>query len=254
MAGTTRARDGLIPLLAFAGAMVLLHLLGRGTLAAPPLGSLAGLRRWAVEQDPTTVAMVVVRLLSLAVGYHLLFTSLMAVLGQVLRTPRLVTIAEAMTLPMFRSTAGRLAGLAISASTFVGGVLPTAGAAPALEVTVAAPLPTSDNTGPTLIERVAIPPTSAPGTTETTATIRAVVPSSVPTAEATPTMHRVQPGDHLWAIAETTLEIALGRAPTDAEVAPFWRLVIQANPDLVDPDLIFPGQVLVVPPASRPPA
>ena len=249
-----RPRAAMGSLAGFALAMAALHLLGRGALAGPPLGSIEALTSWTAAQDPTVIAMVAVRLAALAMGYHLLLTTVLVVIGRALRAPRLVTFADAMTLPMFRSTAGRLAGLAISASTIVGGgALPSEGATPAPVASFAAPLPTSAGTGPVLIERVALPPSVVPAD-GTTATIRVVAPPSMPAAPPAPTLHRVRPGDHLWGIAEHAMATALGRAPTDAEVDPFWRQVIAANPDLVDPDLIFPGQLVVVPPVPRAPA
>lgn len=58
----------------------------------------------------------------------------------------------------------------------------------------------------------------------------------------------VAPGDHLWSIAERTLTTRLGRAPSDAEVVPFWLQLIEVNRDRVaDPDLIFVDQVLRLP-------
>lgn len=49
----------------------------------------------------------------------------------------------------------------------------------------------------------------------------------------------VQPGDHLWSIAERS-------APGD--VVPYWVALVEANRDrLADPDLVLPGQVLVLP-------
>lgn len=251
-----RTRTAIASLVGFAAAMAMLHHLGRGTLAGPPMGSIAALTRWATDLDPAVLAMVAVRLAALAVGYHLLLTTVLVVIGRAVRAPRLVAIADAMTLPMFRTTAGRLAGLAISASAVVGGALPSAGAAPTPAATHATPQPTSTGTGPVLIERVALPPGTATAdpAPATTATIRAVPPPLVPGAAPAPTLHRVRPGDHLWGIAEEAVGAALGRAPTDAEVDPFWRQVITVNPDLVDPDLIFPGQVVVVPPVPQPPA
>lgn len=237
----------------FGGAMAALHQLGHGILAGPPLGSIAALVGWATDRDPAVVAMVLLRLLSLAVGYHVLVTTLMVVIGRVVHAPRLVTLADAMTLPMFRGTAGRLAGLAISTAAVVGGTLPTGGTAPAAVATPAAPAPGDAVMGPLLIERVALPPGNTPSAGSTTATIRAVTQAAVPTAAPAPSLHRVKPGDHLWGIAEEAVRAALGRTPSDAEVDPFWRQVILANPDLVDPDLIFPGQVVVVPPVPRPP-
>ena len=84
-------------------------------------------------------------------------------------------------------------------------------------------------------------------------------PALAPQAEAPPMDQAtdrwvVAPGDHLWGIAEETLADHLGRAPTDAEVVPYWRLVIEANRDRLvhrdDPDLILPGQELVLPPVG----
>jgi nucleoid-associated protein YgaU len=58
------------------------------------------------------------------------------------------------------------------------------------------------------------------------------------------------PGDHLWAIATRTVAERLGRAPTDAEIVPYWTRLIDANRDRLatgDPDLIFVGQVFRLP-------
>ena len=63
-------------------------------------------------------------------------------------------------------------------------------------------------------------------------------------------------GDHLWSIAQETLEDVWSRNDlTDAEIVPYWRAVIDANADRLvepgNPDLILPGQILVLP---EPPA
>ena len=61
----------------------------------------------------------------------------------------------------------------------------------------------------------------------------------------------MQPGDHLWSIAEREVTLRIGSDVTDAEVARYWFRLIEANRDrLVDPDdtdLILPGQELVLP-------
>lgn len=63
---------------------------------------------------------------------------------------------------------------------------------------------------------------------------------------------RIEPGDHLWAVAAETLRDEWGRPPTDREVLGYWQTLLDANHErLVDPtnpDLVFPGQVLVLPP------
>lgn len=63
----------------------------------------------------------------------------------------------------------------------------------------------------------------------------------------------VAPGDHLWKLAADRLEEVLGRSPNAAEIAPYWREVVEANRDRIrsgDPDLIFPEERLVLPPVS----
>jgi nucleoid-associated protein YgaU len=71
-------------------------------------------------------------------------------------------------------------------------------------------------------------------------------------AAAAPTSWTVRPGEHFWAVAERVLADTWQRAPSDGEIVPYWRSLIDANrqslhdPD--NPDLLFPGQVLVVPP------
>lgn len=61
----------------------------------------------------------------------------------------------------------------------------------------------------------------------------------------------VQPGDHLWGIAEQVLAERGDADPTDREVHRYWVQLIRANTDrLVDPDnpdLILPGQRMALP-------
>jgi len=59
-------------------------------------------------------------------------------------------------------------------------------------------------------------------------------------------------GDSFWSMAERTLGDAWSRAPTAAEVVPYWSRLVDANrsrlADPARPDLIFAGQVFVIPP------
>ncbi len=61
----------------------------------------------------------------------------------------------------------------------------------------------------------------------------------------------VEPGQCFWSVAESVLTEHLGRAPTDAEIVPYWLRLIEANRSELahreNPDLVFPGQVFVVP-------
>lgn len=65
----------------------------------------------------------------------------------------------------------------------------------------------------------------------------------------------VVPGDNLWKLAEQRMEAVLGRRATDAEVAPYWVEMIEANRNRLrsgDPDLIYPGEELVLPSIANP--
>ena len=71
--------------------------------------------------------------------------------------------------------------------------------------------------------------------------------------EPAPATYTVTPGDTFWSIADQTLRAA-GHDPDDGAIIPYWRSLIEANRDRLrardEPDLIFPGQVFVLPPLS----
>lgn len=89
--------------------------------------------------------------------------------------------------------------------------------------------------------------------------VRAPTPRSAPTptAEIAPTevaQHTiVRAGDSLWLIARASLTHPTGRPPGDTEVARYWRAVVAANRPTLrsgDPSLIYPGEIVVLPPVS----
>ena len=64
----------------------------------------------------------------------------------------------------------------------------------------------------------------------------------------------VRSGDHMWGLAEQRLSEVRGRSVSDSEVALYWLRVIAANLPRIrsaDPDLIYPGEVLVLPAVER---
>jgi hypothetical protein len=69
---------------------------------------------------------------------------------------------------------------------------------------------------------------------------------------APPSTWTIQRGEHLWYVAETVLATRRDHHPSTEETARYWRALVQANRDrLVDPenpDLVFTGQELVLPP------
>jgi len=104
---------------------------------------------------------------------------------------------------------------------------------------------------------VAAPPASSPATTVPPAsatTPSSTLPPAPLPAPATPLQQAtvvVQPGQSFWSIAESVLGQRLGRAPGAAELAGFWARLVAANYGRLvvagDPNLIYPGQVLVLP-------
>ena len=62
----------------------------------------------------------------------------------------------------------------------------------------------------------------------------------------------VRPGDNLWTIARAELIRATGAPPNDMQVARYWRSVIDVNRATLrsgNPGLIFPGEIVALPPA-----
>ena len=78
----------------------------------------------------------------------------------------------------------------------------------------------------------------------------ATTPPQELTAPSTTDRWLVEPGDNLWAIAETVIA-ERSATPNRGSVAAYWSALLTANADrLVDPDLIMPGQILDLPPLT----
>jgi hypothetical protein len=75
-------------------------------------------------------------------------------------------------------------------------------------------------------------------------------PGGEPDTKVIPS-REVAEGDHFWGIAEETLTDSWGRTPTDAELRPYWRQLVEGNTDRLlppgDPDPTYPGQSITVP-------
>lgn len=234
-----------------AGAVAGLHLLGSGSLAAPPLmGGSRALQRWLEAHQPAAGTFAVFRLCALAVGWYLLATTVVAVVLRVSGADRAAAVADALSLPGTRRLVRAVAGLSLAASAVTAATSLTAAPGPA----GASPLGDPD-AGVTMRRLpdesgVVMPP---PPDEEV---VMRRLPDE-PAAATPPEHHRtVRAGDHFWSVAEEVLAGAWGRSPTDGETAPYWSRLVEANRHrLVDrdnADLLFPGQLLEVP--SPPPA
>jgi hypothetical protein len=112
----------------------------------------------------------------------------------------------------------------------------------------AAPAPPLDDTPPTM--EVLAPPADEAG--DGAARAGPAPPSPVTGAVgATTALVRVHQGDHLWGIAAARVRLALGVEPAPDQIRPYWSALIEANRDRLldpdDPDLLMPGQELVLP-------
>jgi hypothetical protein len=92
---------------------------------------------------------------------------------------------------------------------------------------------------------------AAEGATAATAERPGGAPLDGATPPNRPDEHVVVAGESLWTIARDVVTAAIGRVPTDAEIAGYWLDLIEvqrpflAYPD--DPDLIFPGERVRLP-------
>ena len=216
-----------------------------GGLSPPPLGSPGRWSSWLHEREPMTAAFALLRVGALGGGAYLVIVTALGVALRAIRAARLVAVADRFTVaPVRRLLAGTItAGLV--------GLGPVGAAvaqpAPSTTSTTAVTAVETDGGDDTVVLRRLPADTPVPPA----ASARPATPAERPTGTWT-----VQQGDCFWTIAEEIVEQAWGRTPTDAEIVPYWRVLIEANrqtlADKGNADLVFPGQVFDVPPA--PPA
>jgi hypothetical protein len=202
----------------------------------------------ALESGPLEVALgTVARLVGLVVAYWLLGSSLLLILARLAAIPAAIRAASWITWGPFRKLIERSVAsslvLALSGSPAAGSVEPSY-----------VPVPAGDPT-------TTSPPTSLPSPTTTipitiadpvdTLYLPIEAPSHlVEVAVIGETEVTVRQGDNMWKLAEQRLRELKGEEITDADVAPYWLAVIAANRNRIrsgDPDLIFPGEVLILP-------
>ena len=230
--------------LALAAAVVTLTRLGRGSLAAPPLSSLHELGEWAAERDPAEQAAALLRLAALGLAWYLVGLTALACFAQLAGARSVARWAIACAPRWVRPALMNVAGAGVAAGTAVSLLVPSG------PVTARDP-----HARATLLD---VPDVDAPGT----ATMRRLAPGERPAPAPPPETPRttetwtIAPGEHLWSIASDVLADAWQRRPRESEIAPYWRRLIARNRTMLvdpdNPDLVFAGQVLQLPPV--PPA
>ncbi|MDQ3575402.1 MAG: LysM peptidoglycan-binding domain-containing protein [Actinomycetota bacterium] len=244
MRSRLRAAVALAAWLAFlVGGVAVLHALG-ARLPPPSLSSPPGGAVWLMQHQPAEVALSILRLMALALGWYLLVVTLGALVARLLRLATLTSVVDAVTLPAVRRMVSGAVGLSLVATSFpvLGSVAGAQGEPPAVETMRRLPdgaPPAEPSSPPRTMRRVPDPQSPA----------KAPAP---PSPSPAPGSWTVRPGDHFWAVAERVLTDAWGRVPADGEVDPYWRALVKANQarlrDPRNPDLLFTGQTLAVPP------
>ena len=254
-----KRRFGLIGLLGFeVGALVVLHRLGGQEWLRVDW---ANLDVWLATTLPEDALAAVLRLAGLAIAYWMLATTALYLLARLSQLPSALRAVEWATIPAVRRVVDGAVAVSIATASVAAPTLPALADEPTpVVITVddeGLPVPPGTNGEPDEaplddIELIAPPGLERIGWTPQ--------PAGIPDAGATEGDHRsteaktatvvVEQGDHLWAIAAARVESIVGAPAPDHVVAPYWRRLIDANVTRLrsgDPDLIYPGEVVVLP-------
>jgi hypothetical protein len=224
-----------------------LVVLASGGPAVPPTAP-GRLAAWIGETPPVEAAFALVRLAALATTWYLVAVTVLGLFVRLLRAPRLAAATDRVTVPLVRRV---LAHVGVATIGLAGGVAPLGNApmAAAAQVPVATAPDTSTPDSTITMRR--LPPDDESLRRPLAPPPTAGSEAPAPPAAAPPSSWTVRPGECLWTIADQVLAGAWGRPPSDEEVAPYWRTLVEANRSaLADPsnaDLVFPGQTFTVP-------
>lgn len=261
MATEQVARGGLVLVAwatALAGVLTALHRFGAGVMAAPAVADPGAWATWASAREPLEVVAAVGRLVTIGLGWYLLLVTLIGAVLRLARAVRLVRIADALTVPFVRELLRRGLGVGLAVAIAGSSLQPSPAAAddpvrtPPILLQLDPELPADPaGTPPVLLE---LDPERRADPVGTPPLLELDRAGPNPVGRE---VHEVRSGESFWSIAEQMLASVWGRAPSDAEVVPYWRELIAMNRDRLvdpdDPDLIHPGQrfVLPAPPAPR---
>ena len=249
--------------------VVALHALGRLDGFAVDWSDLPGWLEASAFED--TVGAVVL-LVALVMAYWLLLSTLAYLAASISGRPMALGATSWLTLPPVRRLVSRAVALSIAASVVTGPLAPAVAnlmgrfespqvvvevdQAGRLHLPVTAGAPTDeDRPGivvPPHLEPAPPPAGDAPAPDEPLA------PEADPMVDGSHSHTiTVRRGDHLWSLSERHLAQVLGRSDLgEHEIARYWVRVIEANRDGIrsgNPDLIYPGEIIVLPVVTRSP-
>lgn len=247
--------------------VVVLHVLGDRRHLQVDWDDLSGWMHTAPTED---VIGAVLRVIALGLGYWLLFSTLAYVIASASRHATAIKATSLLTLPPIRRFVGRSVALSIAASSIAVPLAPAVaspvvGPPGAVVVEVDADgvtlRPRSDPAPDRSVpeeegaeDEIGLPPhLRAPADSEMDDD-----PSVDPETDPSPAtdhlsahVHTVIKGDHLWSIAQQHLQALSGRLDLgEHEIAQYWLQVIEVNLPTIrsgDPDLIYPGERIVLP-------
>lgn len=245
-----------------AGPVVLVMITTALVVSLHRLGDVTGLSiDWSnpiVWADTTTAEEIVggcARQLGLVIGYWVLLTVVVSVLSHGPHRPRWVALV---TLPAVRRVVDRAlaATVVVSMATTT---LPAALAEPPPPIVAEAQADGIPVPHITMTEFLATEP-GKPNVGAQPVPVPIAIPTLSPVGGTVgaepPSSHIVHPGENLWRIAAEHLADELGREPDNRSVAEYWRRLIAANRPTLrsgDPNLIYPGEVLLLPDAPDSP-
>jgi hypothetical protein len=231
---------------------------------------------WLAEQGAVPAAFAVVRVVTLAVGLQLAVVLVAAVAARAARWRSPVQVLHAISLPVARRLVDLVVGVgALSLAVPPVGAMAGPRRHPAVAMVAA---PAATGTAPA--REAASETAELPDLSDVEVIVLDEGPpvgaerDQLPSPAATPVdadpvgpvgpdgqaaeLWEVRPGEHFWSIAEQVLTTAWAGPVTDADVAPYWAALVEANRDRLaspgDVDLVYPGQVMELPPVPPPPA
>lgn len=229
--------------------------LGSGALAAPPLTEPSAWQAWARSRESVQVAFTLGRLAVIALAWYLLGVTVVGAAARLLRWGRAVRLADLLTVPAVRRLLQSALGVGLATAALT--TLPAGGQAGPRAPTAAAVELAEAREDALAVGGQAyalMRPLDGQAATES---MQVLEDAPVQPGGRQATTWTVRPGEHFWAIAERVLTRAWGRSPSDAEVVPYWRQVIELNrvrlADPGNPDLVYPGQQFALPPPPPPP-
>ena len=240
-----------------------LHALGRLEAFRIPWTDLGAWLDRAPFEDVVGAALL---LFALGLAYWLLVSTLAYLVATASGRPPLIRAVNWLTLPPIRRLTSRAVALSLAASTVAGPLTPAVanlgGSSSAREVMVEVgqdgrliPPGTADSPDEPSEGPVVLPPHLGPGASPPPPPpVPPDTPGVGPTVPDGTVAHTVtvRRGDHMWSLSEDHLQRVTGRADLgEHQIARYWVRVINENRWRIrsgNPDLIYPGETLVLPP------